>query len=119
MLTATPNLATAPSTLKTVGTLFATVQSEEYCTASGNALPNNNASMTIVLGCRRGLVRNTAMPVATPCPATAPSTTPAGEEAAASAMVARNDLSPHSAANTSANVDSSSAPAHSGRLLSL
>ena len=30
---------------------------------------------------------------------------PAGEDAAESAMVARNDLSPHSAANTSANVD--------------
>ncbi len=54
----------------------------------------------------------TAMPVATPWPPTAPSTTPAGEDEAASAMVARKDLSPHSAANTSANVDSSSvAPA--------
>ena len=48
-----------------------------------------------------------AMPVATPCPATAPATTPAGEEAAARAMVARKDLSPHSAAKTSAKVDSS------------
>jgi len=54
----------------------------------------------------------TAMPVATPWPPTAPSTTPAGEDEAASAIVARKDLSPHSAANTSANVDSSSvAPA--------
>lgn len=33
-------------------------------------------------------------------------TTPCGDEAAARAMVARKDLSPHSAANTSANVDS-------------
>ena len=51
-----------------------------------------------------------AMPVATPCPAVAPITTPAGDAAAESAMVAMNDLSPHSAANTSANVESTSAP---------
>ena len=44
------------------------------------------------------------MPVATPWPATAPVTTPRGDEAADRAMVARNDLSPHSAANTRAKV---------------
>lgn len=49
-----------------------------------------------------------AMLVATPCPATAPVTTPRGDEAAASAMVARKDLSPHSAAKTSAKVDRTS-----------
>lgn len=38
-------------------------------------------------------------------PVTAPAITPDGDDAAASAMVAKNDLSPHSAANTNANVD--------------
>ena len=50
----------------------------------------------------------TAIPVATPCPLTAPSTTPSGDDAAESAMVAKKDLSPHSAAKTKANVDSKS-----------
>ena len=51
----------------------------------------------------------TASAVATPCPATAPATTPTGDDAAARAMVAMKDLSPHSAAKTSANVDSTRA----------
>jgi hypothetical protein len=50
----------------------------------------------------------TAINVATPWPATAPVVTPTGEDAAERAIVARNDLSPHSAAKTRAKVDSSS-----------
>ncbi|GIM06956.1 hypothetical protein Vretimale_11182, partial [Volvox reticuliferus] len=60
----------------------------------------------------------TARPVATPWPATAPAVTPNGDEAAASAIVARKDLSPHSAANTSVKVDSTSRNASSLPVLS-